>query len=98
SGAPRLLLDRVVIYGVEPDETPARVRLTILGDALDATPTPGQRVRVYASLIPTGEPVEPGAFDFRLRAFFQQIGGIGLSRGHLLIVPPPAEPGLVDRA
>src|SRR5690606_11902460 len=59
---------------------------------------PGQRVRVYASLIPTGEPVEPGAFDFRFRAFFQRIGGIGLTRGHLLVVPPPAEPGLVERA
>ncbi|HET7410708.1 MAG TPA: ComEC/Rec2 family competence protein, partial [Paracoccaceae bacterium] len=98
SGNPRLLLDRLVIYGVEPDETPARVRLTILDDAPDAMPMPGQRVRVYASLIPTGEPVEPGAFDFRLRAFFQRIGGIGLSRGHLLIVPPPAEPGLFERA
>ena len=98
SGAPRLLLDRVVIYGVEPKETPARVRLTILDDALDGIRRPGQRVRVYASLIPTGEPVEPGAFDFRLRAFFHRIGGIGLTRGHLLVVPPPGEAGLVERA
>src|SRR5690606_17195779 len=73
SGAPRLLLGRVVVYGFEPEETPARVRLTVLDEALDGIPVPGQRVRVYASLIPTGEPVEPGAFDFRFRAFFQRI-------------------------
>lgn len=98
SGAPRLLLDRVIVYGVEPDDTPARVRLTVLDDALDTIPLPGERVRVYASLIPTGEPVEPGAFDFRRRAFFERIGGIGLTRGHLLVVPPLQPPGPVDRA
>ena len=97
SGAPRLLIDRVVIYGVEPDETPARLRLTLLDEAYDAIPMPGERVRVYASLMPTGEPVEPGAFDFRLRAFFQGLGGIGLTRGHLLVLPPVEETGPVER-
>ena len=97
SGAPRLLVDRVTVYGVEPDETPARLRLTLLDDAYDAIPMPGQRIRVYASLMPTGEPVEPGAFDFRLRAFFQGIGGIGLTRGHLLVLPPVEETGAVER-
>jgi competence protein ComEC len=30
SGAPRVLLDRVVIYGFDPRETPRRVRVTLL--------------------------------------------------------------------
>jgi competence protein ComEC len=98
SGAPRLLLDRVIVYGVEPGDTPARLRVTVLDDALDAIPLPGQRVRIYVSLIPTGEPVEPGAFDFHRRAFFERIGGIGLTRGHLLVVPPPTPPGPIELA
>ncbi len=105
SGAPRLLLDRVVVYGVEPEETPVRLRLTVLDGGLgggpdgagEAGPAPGQRVRVYASLIPTGEPVEPGAFDFHRRAFFERLGGIGLTRGHLLVVPG-LESGWIDHA
>ena len=91
SGAPRLLIDRVVIYGVEPEETPVRLRVTLLDEAYDAIPSPGQRIRVYASLMPSGEPVEPDAFDFRRRAFFERIGGIGLSRGQLLVLPPEPE-------
>ncbi len=97
SGAPRLLLDRVVIYGVEPEDTPVRLRLTLLDEAYDAIPSPGQRVRVYASLMPTGEPVEPGAFDFRRRAFFERLGGIGLSRGQLLVLPAVPETHVRER-
>ena len=87
SGAPRMLLDDVTIYGVEPDDTPVRVRLTMLDHDGEDLPVPGQRIRVYATLMPTGEPVEPGAFDFRRRAFFERLGGVGLTRGHVLILP-----------
>ncbi len=97
SGAPRLLLDRVVVYGVEPQDTPVRLRLTLLDGAYDAVPSPGARVRVYSSLMPNGEPVEPGAFDFRRRAFFERLGGIGLSRGHLLVLPPVPETHVLER-
>ena len=96
SGAPRLLLDRVVIYGIEPEATPARVRLTMLG-AAPVLPAPGVRVRVYATLMPTGEPVEPGGFDFRRRAYFDRLGGVGLTRGRLLALPDREEAGLWDR-
>ena len=97
SGAPRLLLDRVTIYGVEPADTPVRVRLTALGDPPDPMPRPGERVRVYASLLPAGDPVEPGGFDFRRRAFFERLGGIGLTRGELIRLPGLTE-GLWDSA
>src|SRR5690625_4476837 len=97
SGRPRLLLDRLVIYGVEPEDTPARIRLTVMGEE-DPIPRAGQHIRTYASLIPVGEPAEPGAFDFARNAFFDRLGGIGLTRGALLIVPAPGQQGLFDRA
>ena len=96
SGAPRVLLDRVLIYGVEPGRTPPRVRLTILDDGPQPMVTPGVRVRVYASLMPTGEPVEPGAFDFRRRAFFEGLGGVGLTRGVISVLPMDQTTGWGD--
>lgn len=97
SGAPRVLLDRVTVYGVEPSDTPARVRLTMLDPGDGPLPMPGQRVRVYASLMPTGRPVEPGAFDFSRRAYFERLGGVGLSRGHVLVLPEDLSVGVTDR-
>ena len=98
SGAPRLLLDRLQIYGFEDDQTPERIRLTVLKPGTTPLPAPGQRIRVYASLMPTGGPVEPGAFDFRRRAFFERLGGIGLTRGEVLMLGADPADGLWDRA
>lgn len=98
SGAPRILLDRLVIYGIEPEQTPEQVRLTMLGEPVDAAPAPGRRVRVYATLMPTGDPVEPGAFDFNRRAYFERLGGIGLTRGTVLRLPGSTSVGLRDAA
>lgn len=97
SGAPRVLLDRVLIYGRDRRETPKRVRVTLLAADRNSAPRPGMRVRVFARLLPPGEPVEPGAFDFRLRAYFEELGAVGYARGMALTVAarPPAGP--VDR-
>ncbi len=81
SGAPRLTLDRVRIYGLTEAETPARVRVSLVGQEMAAAPRPGERVRVYARLFPPGGPVEPGAFDFRRAAWFAGIGGVGYALG-----------------
>ncbi|MEM1161132.1 MAG: ComEC/Rec2 family competence protein [Pseudomonadota bacterium] len=97
SGSPRMLLDRLIIYGVEPERTPDRVRLTILDPVPEVLPMPGQRIRVYATLIPNGEPVEPGAFDFQRRAFFMGLGGVGLTRGYVTLMPAGNAAGLWDR-
>lgn len=96
SGAPRLLLDKVIVYGLPVEKTPERVRLTMLDAAREDAPAPGAHIRVYATLLPNGEPVEPGGFDFRRHAFFSGLGGIGLVRGAILNVPP-GEAGLFDR-
>jgi competence protein ComEC len=80
SDRPRVLLDRVVIHGLEPGETPARVRIS-----LDpATPSdllqPGLRLLGQARLSPPSAPSEPGGFDYRQVAWFERIGGIGYAR------------------
>ncbi len=97
SGAPRVLLDRVVIYGLDPRETPERVRVTLLTAERGKAPWPGARIRVFARLQPPGDPVEPGAFDFRLRAYFQQLGAVGYARGAALDLEAAPPSGLLDR-
>lgn len=76
----RILLDRVVIHGLEPGRTPAKVRVS-----LDpATPVedvrPGARLLGYARLSPPAAPAEPGGFDFRRMAWFQGLGAVGYTR------------------
>ncbi|HUF55541.1 MAG TPA: ComEC/Rec2 family competence protein, partial [Thermohalobaculum sp.] len=90
SGAPRVLLEDVTIYGLDPRATPERVRVSLLDTGREAAPRPGTRVRAYARLSPPGGPVEPGAFDFRLRAWFDRLGAVGYARHPALVVPRPA--------
>lgn len=99
SGSPRVVLDRVRLFGVEPAATPERVRVSLGEPRPDgALPTPGERIRVQARLFPPGSAVEPGAFDFHLQAHFKRIGGVGYALGPALFVPADVENGLLDRA
>ena len=91
SDALRLTLDQVRLDRMAPSRTPARVRISLHGDA-GTTPRPGQRVMTTGHLSPPGGPVEPGGFDFRRHAWFQGLGGVGYTRVPLLEVAPP-EPG-----
>ncbi|MFQ5567747.1 MAG: ComEC/Rec2 family competence protein, partial [Paracoccaceae bacterium] len=97
SGAPRVLLDRVVVYGLDARETPGRVRVTLLAAERDSAPRPGARIRVFARLLPPGDPVEPGAFDFRRRAYFQGLGAVGYARGAALALEARPPSGPLDR-
>ena len=97
SGAPRVLLDRVVVYGLDPRETPGRIRVTLLAAERDSAPRPGARIRVFARLLPPGDPVEPGGFDFRLRAYFEGLGAVGYARGAALALGGTQPAGPVDR-
>ena len=97
SGAPRVLLDRVVVFGLDALETPERVRVTLLTAERGSAPRPGARIRVFARLLPPGDPVEPGAFDFRLRAYFQRLGAVGYARGAALMLEAGPPSGPLDR-
>ena len=50
-------------------------------------------VVVTAGLMPPNGPAEPGGFDFRLPAFFGQLGAVGYTATPGLLLEPPA-PGL----
>lgn len=80
SERPRVLLDQVAIRGLEPERTPARVRIS-----LDpATPMellrPGLRLAAQARISAPAAPSEPGGFDYRRLAWFEGIGAVGYSQ------------------
>ncbi|WP_322866073.1 ComEC/Rec2 family competence protein [Aquicoccus sp. G2-2] len=95
SGAPRVLLDRVVLARVGPQKTPDRVRISLHSTA-GATPRAGARVMVTAHLSPPGGPVEPGGFDFQRHSWFQRLGAVGYARTPLLTLVPGSGTGLLD--
>lgn len=89
SDAVRLTLDRVRLSRVSPERTPARVRLSLHGDAAGSiTPEPGLRVMTTAHLSPPAGPVEPGGFDFQRHAWFIRLGAVGYTRNPVLGVAP----------
>lgn len=96
-GRPRLLLDRLAIYGVESSATPARAQVSLLSERHLEGLAPGMRVSIFAKLGPPGAPVEPGGFDFRRDAWFKSIGAVGYARGAPATIAPDVEPGLLRR-
>ncbi len=98
SDALRLTLDQVVLQEVSPDRTPARVRVSLQGEQAWLQPTPGQVVILTANLAAPDGPVEPGAFDFRRMAFFDQLGAVGYTRTPVLLLEEPTDGALpIDR-
>nr|WP_318272720.1 ComEC/Rec2 family competence protein [Paracoccus saliphilus] len=83
----RVTLDRVQLRDMAPDQTPLRVRLSLMED-IDLPPL-GQRVMLTGHLGPPPGPAAPGSFDFRLHAWFQGLGAVGYSRTPIMAVSPP---------
>jgi len=92
----RVVLADLEIERLGPDERPRRVRIRLRRADADAAPV-GARIDVLAMLLPPRGPVEPGAFDFRRRAFFRQIGAVGFALGEVRPVRPADPSGLVLR-
>ena len=86
----RLTLDQAVLREVSPERTPARVRVSLHGEQNWLDPVPGQVVILTASLAAPDGPVEPGGFDFRRMAFFDQLGAVGYTRTPVLLLEEPA--------
>lgn len=89
SDALRVTLDRVVLRDMAPARTPLRVRVSLHGDQLHA-PQPGELLVMTAHLAAPEGPVEPGGFDFRRMAWFDQLGAVGYTRSPALLMEPPA--------
>ncbi len=86
--APRVLLDEVVLFGMTPDKTPERVRVSLQGWIAPGILQAGNRVVVTARVSAPSAPVEPGGFDFRQMAWFERLGGVGYSRDPALLAAP----------
>ncbi|AUJ63860.1 competence protein [Aestuarium zhoushanense] len=84
SDAVRLTLDHVVLENLAPARTPARVRVSLHGQQGWIDPVPGLVVILTGHLSPPSGPVEPGGFDFRLSAWFDQLGAVGYTRTPVL--------------
>ena len=98
SDALRLTLDRVVLREVSPEKTPLRVRVSLQKEQDWLLPLPGQVVILTANLAAPEGPVEPGAFDFRRMAFFDQLGAVGYTRTPVLLLEEPEGGALpIDR-
>ena len=89
SDALRLTLDEVVLREVPPWRTPLKVRVSMQADQPWLQPRPGQVVVLTASLAAPEGPVEPGGFDFRRMAFFDQLGAVGYTRTPVLLLAEP---------
>ncbi len=90
SDAVRLTLDRVVLERMDPQETPARVRVSLHGGA-GAEIRPGMTALLTGHLSPPSGAVEPGGFDFRRHAWFLQLGAVGYTRVPVMALAPPGE-------
>ncbi len=87
----RLILDRLQMPGLAPDEIPERIRLRIPGEQV--LPLAGQHVALRARIVPPPPPVAPGGYDFARWAWFERIGGVGSARGLVRIVGGEEPPG-----
>lgn len=80
SDRPRVLLDGVAIYGMDPGRVPARVRVSVDPATPESLLQPGLRLMMQARLTPPPAPSEPRAFDYRRQAWFERLGAIGYAR------------------
>ena len=83
SDALRITLDQVVLQDLPPAKTPLNERISLHGQYVSLDP--GQIVLLTASLAAPEGPAEPGGFDFRRMAYFQQLGAVGYTRSPVLL-------------
>ena len=74
-GRLRLILDRPVIEGLQPEQSPVRMRLRLAG--VQAEPRVGDRIALYAKISPPPGEVAPGGYDFARVAWFERLGAVG---------------------
>ena len=98
----RFVLRVAATDGLDPAQTPFRVRLTTR-----RTPPfeAGTYVEVKARLLPPSRAAQPGGYDFARDAWFARIGAVGSVLGHMEEAQAPEPPGFwlaadmaVDRA
>ena len=89
SDAIRLTLDQVQLSDVAPEATPATVRVALHGAKPANGYEMGTTVEVTARLAAPESASEPGGFDFRRMAWFQELGAVGYTASPVVIWTPP---------
>ncbi len=79
---------------VDPQDTPARVRVTFRkpSDLL----APGRVIGLTAMLMPPPAPASPGDYDFGRWAYFQRIGAVGYAYGGPRALEAAPVPGVAE--
>lgn len=85
----RVTLRAVNIKDQPPDATPARMRVKTV--VAQPELRIGQKVGGVATLSAPSGPAEPGAFNFRRQAFFDELGATGFGYGRLKILKEPED-------
>ncbi|HSZ50763.1 MAG TPA: ComEC/Rec2 family competence protein [Caulobacteraceae bacterium] len=76
----RLIIAPTSIAGLSPAATPTRIRIVVGAEGgPEAAPAPGTPVNLVALLDPPPGPASPGAYDFARDAWFEGVGGVGLT-------------------
>lgn len=85
----RITLREVDIKDLPREATPARVRVKTV--VAQPELRVGQKVGGVATLSAPAGPAEPGAFNFRRQAFFDDLGATGFGYGRLKILKEPED-------
>lgn len=88
----KLILTRLTIEKLTPEQTPARIRVTIKQKLTSEMPPIGSTVRLKATLFPLPAPAAPGAFDFGRYLFFAHLGAVGFSLSAPEVVATASQP------
>ena len=75
----RIIIAPDAMSGLDASQQPRRLRIHI--SAQSDLLSPGDRVRLKASLYPVPAPPVPGGHDMQRELFFAEIGGVGYSLG-----------------
>ncbi len=88
----RLLLENIVFERRQADR-PAlhQLRLTLRTTVAPNPPPVGARIKVLVNLLPISEPSAPGAYNFRLQAFYEQVGATAIALRTPEVINPVAQ-------
>lgn len=89
----RLFLTDVTVPGLAAADTPRILRISMRNT--ETMPLIGERVRLFATIGPASDAVEPGAFDFRRHLYFLGVGGTGFALGRVRRLEGPVEEGVL---
>lgn len=95
----RFTLENVKLTPIKLRQSLARIRINFKGKMSQEAKNlmPGQEVQFKGVLLPPKEPIAPGAYDFRKKAFFEKISAVGYGISSPHILDPSAKQGFKNK-